>query len=209
MAFAENIKSLREMYDLSQAELGKIAGVTDKAVSTWESGSKSPRMGTIEKIAMHFGLKKSNLIEDNGLNKIILPSERSSYSPTHRIPILGNISAGLPLYAEEHIEGYTYTDLNHGEEYFALRVKGDSMTAARIYEGDTLIVRRQPEVEMGEIAVVLVDGDSATVKRFYRQGNVVTLVPQSLNPKHTPQIYSLKETQIIVLGKVVRVEINL
>lgn len=208
MAFAKNIKDLREMYNLSQADLGKIAGVTDKAVSTWESGIKSPRMGTIEKIARHFGLKKSNLIEDNGLNKTFSSNDCEPYCPTHRIPILGNISAGLPLYAEEHIEGYTYTDLNHGEEYFALRVKGDSMTAARIYDGDTLIVRRQPEVEDGEIAVVLVDGDSATVKRFYRNKDTVTLVPQSLNPAHMPQIYNLKETQIIVLGKVVRSQIN-
>ena len=65
----------------------------------------------------------------------------SPSTSTHRIPILGRISAGLPLYAEEHIEGYTLTDLNGGAEYFGLRVSGDSMNALRINEGDIIIVR--------------------------------------------------------------------
>ena len=72
-----------------------------------------------------------------------LPPAAYPYRPTHRIPILGRISAGRPLFAEEHIEGYTTTELNGGADYFALRVVGDSMSAARINEGDLLIVRRQ------------------------------------------------------------------
>lgn len=67
MGISENIKLLREQYGLSQKELGKIAGVSDKAVSTWEQGIKEPRMGAIQKIADHFGIQKSNIIEDNGL----------------------------------------------------------------------------------------------------------------------------------------------
>ena len=130
------------------------------------------------------------------------------YNPTHRIPILGRISAGLPLYAEQHIEGYTYTELNHGGEYFALRVYGDSMTAARINEGDILIVRRQDIVENGEIAVVLVNGDEATVKRFHRDGDTVTLTPQSYNPVHQPQVYNIKKTPVRILGRVVQNQIS-
>ena len=68
MGIPENIKKLREMYNLSQKDLGIIAGVSDKAVSTWEKGLKEPRMGAIQKIADHFGLQKSNIIEDGGLN---------------------------------------------------------------------------------------------------------------------------------------------
>ncbi len=68
MSIANNMKRLREMHGLSQKEFGKIAGVTDKAVSTWENGTKTPRMSAISKIAEHFGLQKSNLIEDGGLN---------------------------------------------------------------------------------------------------------------------------------------------
>lgn len=75
MPIGENIKRLRIMHGLSQKELARIAGVSDKAVSTWESGSKEPRMGAVQKIADHFGLKKSNLIEDNGLEISITPAQ--------------------------------------------------------------------------------------------------------------------------------------
>ena len=74
MPIGENIKRLRIMHGLSQKELARIAGVSDKAVSTWESGSKEPRMGAVQKIADHFGLKKSNLIENNGLEINITPA---------------------------------------------------------------------------------------------------------------------------------------
>lgn len=138
-----------------------------------------------------------------------LPPGAVSYDPSkgHCIPILGRISAGLPLYADEHIEGYTITDLNGGAEYFALRVHGDSMNAMRINEGDIIIVRRQEEVEQGKVAVVIVDEDDATVKRFYFSDTTVTLMPQSTNPEHKPQIYDLNKTSIRVLGKVVKLEV--
>lgn len=71
MGISENIKLLREIYNLSQKDLGLIVGVTDKAVSTWEKGLKEPRMGAIKKIADNFGLKKSNIIEDDGLNILL------------------------------------------------------------------------------------------------------------------------------------------
>jgi len=124
-----------------------------------------------------------------------------------KIPILGKISAGLPLYAEEQIEGYTYTNLNGGAEYFGLRVKGDSMNAARICDGDVIIVRKQPCVENGQIAVVMVDGENATVKKFFQDKDTVTLVPVSTNPEHLPQFYNLNTTEIKVLGRVIKNEI--
>lgn len=131
------------------------------------------------------------------------------YNPTHKIPVLGRISAGMPLYAEEHIEGYVYTELNGGNEYFGLRVVGDSMNAARICENDIIIVRRQEQVEDGEIAVVLVGDNDATVKRFHRDGRKITLSPQSYNPAHQVQVYDLKETNIRIIGKVVQVTYSL
>lgn len=103
-----------------------------------------------------------------------------------RTPILGRIAAGVPIYAEENIEGYTYTDLNGGHEYFGLRVRGDSMDAAGIKDGYVVIVRRQDIVDNGQIAVCLIDGEEATLKRFSQLGNTVTLMPQSTNPDHRP-----------------------
>jgi len=104
-----------------------------------------------------------------------------------------------------NIEGYVSSDRSDGEEYFALRVHGDSMNAARIFEGDVLLVRKQSIVDNGDIAVILVNGDCATVKKFYKTKNTVTLVPASTNPIHQLQIYDLGDTPISVIGKVVEV----
>ena len=142
-------------------------------------------------------------------NPDTLLDNATPYNPVmHRIPILGYISAGLPLYADEHIEGHTYTDLNGGAEYFALRVSGDSMTAANIPDGSVLIVRRQPTVENGEIAVVRVNNENATVKRFKQEKNIVMLMPQSYNPEHQTQIYDLKKDKVEVVGKIMECKVE-
>ena len=86
MGIPENIKKLREMYNLSQKDLGIIAGVSDKAVSTWEKGLKEPRMGAIQKIADHFGLQKSNIIEDGGLNSSKADLVESPTPQTKKVP---------------------------------------------------------------------------------------------------------------------------
>lgn len=125
-----------------------------------------------------------------------------------RIPILGRIAAGVPIYAEENIEGYTYTDLNGGHEYFGLRVRGDSMDAAGIKDGYVVIVRRQDIVDNGQIAVCLIDGEEATLKRFSQLGNTVTLMPQSTNPDHRPFIFDITKTHVDILGLVVEVKFN-
>lgn len=83
------------------------------------------------------------------------------------------------------------------------------MNAIGIQDGYLIIVRRQEAVENGEVAVVMVGDEDATVKRFYSAENTVTLMPQSTNPVHTPQIYDTKNTKIEVLGKVVKVEFML
>ena len=72
MTISKNIKSIREQYNLSQKELALIAGVSEQAVSTWETGIREPRMGAIQKIADHFGLKKSDIIDGKDLNEKIL-----------------------------------------------------------------------------------------------------------------------------------------
>lgn len=143
--------------------------------------------------------------EDKTEPKSIPDPIENAAIPVHRIPVLGRISAGLPLYAEEHIIDYIYTTLNGGNEYFGLLVVGDSMNAARIYEDDIIVVRKQEQVEDGEIAVVMVGDEDATVKRFHRNGRKVMLSPQSFNPEHQVQVYDLKETSIRIVGKVVQV----
>lgn len=137
------------------------------------------------------------------IDEILKKNGVEKYTPTHLIPILGRVAAGLPMYAEQNIDGYTYAQLPQGGKYFGLRVKGDSMTATRIFDGDIIIVREQEIVENGEIAVVAVNGDDATVKKFYRDGDIVTLSPCSFNPDHQVQIYNTQNIEIHVIGKVV------
>lgn len=204
MTIGDKIKIQRKRLGLTQTELGEKLGVKTNAVSKWECNRvEDIPTSKIKAMAVLFEVPPSYLIDDDSLPPSAAPIDLTS---RHRIPILGRIAAGLPLYAEQNIEGYTLTDLNGGAEYFALRVTGDSMNAARIEDGDVIIVRRQDEVENGELAVVMVGDDDATVKRFYSTDSTVTLMPQSRNPAHQPQMYDLKKTQIRVLGKVVKVE---
>lgn len=200
---AKNIKRLMALNQVNATDVCNALGFKAPTFSDWVNAKTYPRIDKIEAMSNYFGVSKADLVEDQ------LPSDAISYAPTQRIPILGRISAGLPLYAEEQIEGYTYTDLNHGGEYFALRVHGDSMDALGIKEGYLVIVRRQDYVDNGTICVVLVGDNEATMKRFYQDGDTVTLMPQSTNPKHMPQIYNLKHTPIHIIGKVVKVEFTL
>ena len=205
MDLYKNIKLRRKELKLSQDELAKLTGYTDRtSISKIESGKVDLPQSKIHIFAKALHTTEGELM---GTTADPFPSNAMPYSPTQRIPILGRISAGLPLYAEEQIEGYTYTDLNHGGEYFALRVKGDSMNAARINENDLLIVRKQDMVEEGEIAVVMAGEDEATVKCWHRHGNIVMLEPKSTNPEHQMQIYDLRETPIRIIGKVVQNQI--
>lgn len=205
------IEQRRKELGLTLDDIAQEIGVARSTIQRYEKGTiERIKLPVLEAIARAISVnpswlcgKTDDMSPGTSLPPNAIPLDLSNY---HRIPILGRISAGLPLYADEHIEGYTLTDLNSGGEYFALRVHGDSMNALRINEGDIIIVRRQDEVEQGEIAVVLVNDDDATVKRFYSSDTTVTLMPQSTNPIHTPQIYDLQKTDIRILGKVVKVE---
>ena len=110
MAIGDNIKKLREIHDLSQKDLALIAGVTDKAVSTWENGVKEPRMGTIQKIADHFGLQKSNIIEENGLEQICKTHDKNKITSLTEedIDLIEKIKS-LPLEKRKAIKKITET----------------------------------------------------------------------------------------------------
>lgn len=120
------------------------------------------------------------------------------------VPVLGHIAAGKPILAEEHLEEWVEIpnlwNLKEGEA-FVLEVKGDSMIGSRIFEGDRVVVKIQPDVESGEIAVVNVNGNDATLKRVKKVDGRVILFPD--NPKYEPMIISHEKARII--GKVVQV----
>lgn len=210
------IEQRRKSLGLTLDDVAQEIGLAKSTVQRYEKGTiETIKLPVVEAIARILKVDpawicgKTEDMEPEKAERTIPLSSNTfpiDFSKYHQIPILGRISAGLPIYAEEHIEGYTMTDLNGGAEYFALRVNGDSMNAIGINDGYLIIVRRQEEVENGEIAVVMVGDDDATVKRFYRTDSTVTLMPQSTNPVHTPQIYDTQSIQVRVLGKVIKVE---
>ena len=127
-------------------------------------------------------------------------SWQSTRSGTVRIPVLGRVAAGTPIFAEENIEGWLTLDgARSPEGLFALRVHGHSMKSGGILDGDLVIVRQQPTGDDGDIVVALVDGEEATVKKLLRDGERVRLQP--MNPDFEPLV--LKEGQVAIQGKVV------
>lgn len=222
MNLGEIIKEYREKNNLSQDIIAERSGFSKAYISVLERNvnPKSglppiPSIKAIKAIARAINSDFStvfNALDDNLKASLAesIPKDdiiakipgAFPLNPTHKIPLLGQISAGLPLYAEENVEGYLWTDLNHGAEYFGLRVKGDSMNAANIKDGDVIIVRKQDIVDDNDIAVVLVDNENATVKRYHRTGDIVILTPQSTNPLHHLQQYDLKNHSVRILGRV-------
>ena len=160
-------------------------------------GLKSPS-------TVHFHLKR---LEEAGViskgagkgRAIALAEQVSQPQPEDRIPIVGNVAAGSPILAEECIEDYlTFDTGGHGDEYFALRVRGESMLNAGILPGDLVVVRRQQTANNGEIVVALLE-DEATVKRLSRRNGEIWLLPE--NDDYSP----IDGTYATIMGKVTAV----
>lgn len=120
-------------------------------------------------------------------------------------PVLGRISAGLPILAVENIEGYSFapsSKIQEGYDYFFLRVDGDSMNL-KFPDGCLLLVQRQPFLEKNQIGVFRINGDDATVKRFKEENGLIILEPMSSNPNHEVQTYNPSEISIEIIGKVI------
>ena len=209
--FAERLKEALKYNGISAAELCRLTGTPESVMSQYKSGKYVAKQKRLDAYANILNVSIPWLMGEDVPMKDVspLPEGAIPYNPImHRIPILGDIAAGLPIFSEENIEGYTYTELNHGGKYFALKVKGDSMTAANIPDGSLVAVRVQPTVENGEIAAVRVNYDTFTVKRFKQEKNIVMLMPQSYNPEHQTQIYDLKQDSIEIVGKVVECKVG-
>lgn len=177
MGIPDNIKRLRVTHGLTQSELGKIAGVSDKAIWTWENGTAEPRMGAIQKIADHFNIKKSDLIEDHssepdvtGITNLLTPASRP-------IPILGDICAGEGTWCEENFEGHFFIDSSVKAD-FCVRVRGDSMIDAGIFNGDLAFIKKTYDYTNGKIYAVRINSDcEAVLKKVFWQEDTIILNP--------------------------------
>lgn len=197
MNIGSYIKHLRTENGYSQEELGKLLGVQRAAVQKWERGTvKNLKRETIKKLSEIFNVPPSSFIdaEYTSYNNVI------SFPKMNKIPLLGTIACGTPVLASENLEGEVTVPENVNAD-FALRCKGDSMIDARIMNGDIVYIRKQPTVENGEIAAVLID-DEATLKRVYVNNTTITLV--ACNSKYQPFVFTGDElSKISILGKAV------
>lgn len=191
-----NIKTARKSKGYSQIELGEKIGVSDKTISSWENNRNEPSIVDIQKLADALGTRKSVLID--GLDIV---SEPEPYHTS--VKVYGKIAAGQPIEAiEEVIDEIVcpYTKFN-SENLFALQVCGDSMNKI-IQDGDYAIINKQPTVNDGEIAAVLIDGSDATLKKFYRLPDKIALYPLSTNSIHKPiEITEADNIEVNILGK--------
>ena len=210
MTFANNLKNLRAMKCISQAKLADVFGFTQQAVGRWEQGQSTPDYDTLVKLSKFFNVSTDYLLgrSDSPTGSYSADIGSPSKEKTIRIPILGRVAAGNPIGAIEEIIGWEEIPkkLAAGSTCFALRVCGRSMEP-RILAGDTVIIRQQPDVDSGDIAVVLVGGEEATVKRVKKQKDGIILVATNTTV-YEPHFYSnqeIKDLPIQILGKVVEV----
>lgn len=194
-----NLKKRREELNLSQEAVAESIGVTKATVSKWEKGDianmKRDKIALLAKV-----LKVSPLS--------ILGLEDVSDSDRVMIPILGTIMCGEPILAEENIEGYReeIADFLPSGELFFLKTKGDSMEPT-VPEKSYVLLRKQEDVEDGEIAAVIVNGDNeATLKRVKRQNGIVMLIAD--NKDYSP-ILITPENPARIIGKAVKVSFDL
>lgn len=200
----ERLKKLFEDSGMSYSELAEITKIPKSALQRYVSGTtgKVP-MDRMSAIARALGGDPAQIMGWDVSTAEQIGIE--PYRPTKFMPVLGRVAAGLPMCADENVEGYVANDYRDEYDYFALRVRGDSMDAAGVDDGDIVVVRQQDVVEDGDMAVVLVNGYDATVKYWHKEGRMVMLSPKSHNPDHKLQVYDCKDVPIKVLGRVVQI----
>ena len=192
------IKQLRTSLDMKQADLASQLKVGQNTISNWENGKTDPDSASIQKMATMFGCSIDYILGHSPLMSV-LPSGAL------RIPVLGDVAAGIPIEAITDIVYYEEIDaaMASSGEFFGLRIKGSSMEP-RIREGDVVIVRKQDDADNGDIVIVLVNGNDATVKKLKKEPSGITLIP--FNPAHDTQHYSREDIASLpvrIIGKVV------
>ena len=205
MSFQNRLKELRLQKGMTQGDLSKATKLSQSAIAMYECGKREPKIETLELLADFFNVDMNYITGKSNRTTIISPAIHAGY----KIPVLGNVAAGVPIEATEEILGYQYLDDKYkgdGFDYFALRIQGRSMEPT-IMDGDTVIVRQQSNVDNGQIAIVLVDGEDATAKEIKEGPDGITLIGH--NPTvYTPHHYTPKEINelpICIIGRVIEI----
>jgi repressor LexA len=194
---ARLLKELLDRRGLQAQQLAKDFNVAKSTVSSWLSGERNFDLQLVSQLADYLKVPISYFTGESADVQI------NSYdSQVVRLPVIGEVKAGYDLLAEQNIIGYEFVpkSMLNGGEYFYLRVIGDSMTDASISDGDTVLVRRQPAVDEGQIAVILLDNNEVTVKRVHYEKNEFVIL-QSENSNYPPRLYKFNDIKIQGLVK--------
>lgn len=197
--------SLNEL-GIKPQELADKSGVLKSSISQYLSGRSTPSNINAGKMAKILGVDPLWLMGydvPKQPNKDKFLNLSNVYPITvHKLPMLGDIACGEPIFMSEEQESYCVSGTEARAD-FCLRAKGDSMINARIMDGDIVFIRQQPEVENGEIAAVAID-DEATLKRFYRDEETGTITLVAENPAYAPKVFTAdNQKNVYILGKAV------
>lgn len=183
MEIKDILKNRRVELGLTMLEVAKAVGVSEGTVSRWESGNIA-NMGRskINMLAKILKLNPGTIVgyENEGTEK----NHSEIIEPTAMLPIYGKIAAGIPIFAEENIEGYYPALVKNPKEHFYLRVKGESMIGAGIKNGSLVLIHKQNTAVDNQIVACRVNGDEYTLKRFSETNDVVVLLSE--NPAMSP-----------------------
>lgn len=193
----QTLKKLRMNAGYSQQQLAEKMNVSRSAVAMWESGASHPDNTDLIRLAKIFHTTTDFLLDHS--------PEKSVISSSIQVPVLEDVRAGISLTATEEIRDYEEVDPSMATKgkLFALRVKGNSMEP-RMHEGDVIICAETPDVDSGTVAVVLVNGDEATVKRVDKFKGGLKLI--AFNPSYDPVVYTndeCEELPVRIIGRVI------
>lgn len=199
--FRENLKFYLTKKQSSQLDLANYLNVSNTTVNNWVKGYSMPRMDKVDRICQFFMITRADLLENKS-------QEQST--PRHakgvRIPVIGRVAAGIPIEAVTDVDDWEEIPESMAKtgEYFALRIKGESMSP-KLQPGDVVIVKKQNDVDTGDTAIVLVNGNDATVKQIKKTEAGIMLVGLNVEV-YQPHFYSNKEIEelpIQIIGKVI------
>lgn len=195
----DRIHQMRKARDLTLEYVGKFTGVAKSTVRKWETGEiANIRSDNLQRLADLFGTTLEYLVD--GTQPNIIYKNLEPIPESRLVPVIGSIACGVPILAEENVEGYAELDKRVSAD-FALRCIGDSMINAHIFDGDLVFIRKQPDVNNGEIAAVVI-AEEATLKRVYKYPNRLELRPE--NPLFPVLQYEGEDLeQVRIIGKAV------
>ena len=208
----EALKNARNFKNISASELCRLANIPKSSLSDWENGKTQPSAKSFLRILDVLDITANELIRfSNTFTSRSVNINKKSNSI--KIPVLGSIPAGIPIEAVQDIIDYEEIseEMAFVGEYFALKVKGNSMSPS-IQDGDIVIIRKQDNADSGKICVVMINGNDATLKQIKKDSNGIWILPHNPNADFKPTFYSNKEIEelpVKVIGVAVEIRRNL